>query len=587
MSDAIELDRPEAPAAAPGPWCGPKSLRGKEWASPAEVDVDAPPGIRPEAAAVARRRGILDVEAYFRPTLTSAMPDPDLLPNMVEAVRLVCDAVETGETIGVYGDYDVDGATSVALVLRWLRAVGRDDAVFHIPDRIAEGYGVSIGGVERLHAEGIGFLIVTDSGTTASEALARARALGMTAVVFDHHEPDSTAPDAVIVNPKISGGRELDYLCSAGIVFLMLVAANRELERRGFFASRTKPDLRPLLGLVALGTVADVVPLVGLNRAYVAAGIARMDAVEGMRALVRATGQTEYTASSLGFVFGPCINAAGRIDDTRLGTLLLTSDDRAECDRLAIALAGINRERQEIQKKMVDEAIVRAAAEGAGTAPIVVMHGPDWHPGVVGLAASKLREAFDRPAVVIGQYGKASCRSVEGFDLGSAVIAAREAGLLISGGGHAMAAGFTVDPAMIGALRDFLAPLAAVAARPPTAVDLVVPAGRLTPELVEALKPLAPLGAGNPNARIAVTGGVLRLVREIKGRHLKFFLRGPEGETQAMLFNGVGTPFGEELRRCEGCPVDMLGTAVVDVYQGVGTATLRPEDAVVGSAIRR
>lgn len=563
-------------------WCAARSVRGKDWGVPASVSVDAPDGVEAEAAAIARRRGVVDVDAYFRPSLVSAMPDPDRMENMAEAVRLVCDAVQAGGKIGIYGDYDVDGATSVALVLRWLRLVGRD-AVFHIPDRIAEGYGVSVGGVERLYADGVRFLIVVDSGTTAVEALARAAELGLSTVVFDHHDLGSIRPQAIIVNPKLSSEREFDYLCSAGIVFLMLVGANRELERRGFFVDRVKPDLRKLLGLVALGTVADVVPLVGLNRAYVATGVARMDEIEGMRALVRATGQVEYTVGALGFVFGPCINAAGRIDDTRLGTVLLSSDDSAECDHVAADLARINRERQEIQKRMVDEAIERAAAEHAETDPVIVIHGEGWHPGVVGLAASKLREVFDRPAVVIGEYGKASCRSVEGFDLGAAVIAARESGILITGGGHPMAAGFTIDPARVAEFRAFITPLAAAAIRPPTAVDIVVHAGLLTPDLVDALKSLAPFGAGNPNARIAVVGGIVRRIYEIKGRHLKFFLRGPHGETQAILFNGIGTPFGEALRRVEGCCVDMLGTASIDTYNGINTATLKPEDAIVAA----
>jgi single-stranded-DNA-specific exonuclease len=512
------------------------------------------------------------------------MPDPNVLPDMPAAVAMVCDAVEAGTPIGIYGDYDVDGAASVALLLRWLRLVGRD-AVFHVPDRLKEGYGVSVAGVDRMHAAGVGLLVVADSGTAAVEPLARAAELGVATVVLDHHEPGTDLPRSVLVNPKIDDGRPFDYLCSAGIVFLLLVGANRELDRRGFFRAVEKPDLRALLGLVALGTVADVVPLVGLNRAYVATGIARMDAVEGMRALVRATGQAEYTAATLGFVFGPCINAAGRIGDTRLGTLLLASDDAAECDRIATSLAAINKERQELQKSMLDEAVGLASAQ-AGAA-VVVVHRPTWHPGLVGLVASRLRELYDRPAVVVGEMGRGSCRSVEGFDIGRAVVEARERGLLVSGGGHPMAAGFTVAPERLEEFAAFLLPQAAAVVRPPSHVDVAVPAGGLTTDLVEALRLLAPLGAGNPNARIAVTGGTVRRIYEIKGRHLKFFLKGERGETQAILFNGVGTPFGEELRRCEGCPVDMLGTATVDVFGGVAVPTLKPEDAMVGSRLGR
>jgi single-stranded-DNA-specific exonuclease len=285
-------------------------VRDRLWTPPAVVPLAVVDGIRPEAVAIAQRRGIADLDAFFHPSLQTSMPDPLLLPRMDEAVAVFCGAIERGDAIAVLGDYDVDGATSVALLLRWLSSVGID-AAFYIPDRIKEGYGVNNAAVEQLHAQGTKLLVVVDSGTSAFAPLRRARELGLDVVVLDHHEPGPELPDALIVNPKLTAaGRPWDYLCSAGLVFLLLVAANRELDRRGFFAARAKPDLTPLLGLVAVATVADVVPLVGLNRAYVAVGLRHVASNPGMQALALAADKTEFDVRSIGYTFAPCINAA-------------------------------------------------------------------------------------------------------------------------------------------------------------------------------------------------------------------------------------------------------------------------------------
>ncbi|WP_456749063.1 single-stranded-DNA-specific exonuclease RecJ [Bradyrhizobium sp. USDA 4341] len=510
------------------------------------------------------------------------MPDPSRIPGMENAVTSFCDAVLSGKPMAAYGDYDVDGATSVALVVRYLAELGID-CQFYIPDRLKEGYGVSTFGLDRLADRGVRYVVVVDSGTNAVDELAHATSRGMEMIVLDHHEPGSS-PVPGVVNAKCSDqSRMWDYLCSAGLVFLFLVGVNRELEQRGWFAegAAIKPDLRRFLGLVALGTVADVVPLIGLNRSYVATGLGRMTDLTGMRALIEATDEHAFSVRSLGFVFGPCINAAGRIDDTSLGARLLITESADEAAQLAERLVEINRERQGLQQ-LAATAAVRAGVEGhVNEWPVVVMDDPEWHPGIVGLTASRLRETFDRPAMVIGAGGKGSCRSVEGFDIGAAILAAKEAGILIAGGGHPMAAGFTVEEGRIQELADFVGLRAADLVRPPLQVDLVVEAGQLTPELAAELEPLAPFGAGNPQPRIAVVGGLLATVRELSGRHLKMVLRGPSGETEAMLFDGVGIPFGESLRAAEGQRVDLLGTIRIDNYGGFARAVLRPEDAMV------
>ena len=568
-------------------WCAATSVRGRPWRLPADAGPVAWAGDAPAVAVdIAGRRGIEDLAAYFRPTLAATMPDPFRLPGMEATVASFCDAIGAGVPVAVYGDYDVDGATSVALVVRYLAELGIDCQLY-IPDRLKEGYGVSSLGIDRLAAAGARYVLVVDSGTNAIEEVAHAAARGVEMVVLDHHEPGKT-PVPGAVNPKCGDdAKTFGYLCSAGIVFLFLVAVNRELERRGWFAdgAAIKPDLRRFLGLVALGTVADVVPLIGLNRAYVVTGLSRMSDITGIRALISATGEYDFSVRSLGFVFGPCINAAGRIDDTTLGAKLLITDDPDEAASLADRLVAINKERQLMQQTAATAAVRAGVESGVHHCPVVVMDDPDWHPGIVGLTASRLRETFDRPAIAIGAGGKGSCRSVDGFDIGAAILAAKEAGILIAGGGHPMAAGFTVDEERIQELADFVGVRAVGMVRPPAQVDLVVEAGQLTPVLAHDLEPLAPFGPGNPQPRIAVVGGLAASVREINGRHLKIILRCPGGETEAILFDGVGTPFGEALRAAEGRRVDVLGTVRIDNYSGVERAVLRPEDAMVAGGL--
>ena len=561
---------------------GRTSVRGREWSvrHVAEATVSVP-GVHPIAVGIAEARGF-EPERFFNPSLKGDLPDPSRFKGMDDAVRQFCDAVEQKRCIAIYSDYDVDGATSAAVVLRWIRSVGHD-ALYYIPDRMTEGYGLNSPAITRLREEeGVDFALFLDAGTTAHEPLATAVRIGLECVVIDHHDPDGTDIPVTLVNPKRADeDRAYDYLCTAGLAFLFLVGVNREMRMRGFFSpERPEPDLRRFLGIVALGTIADVMPLVGLNRAFVSVGLPRMAEIPGLRALSVANGDIAYTAYNCGFKFGPCINAAGRIGNTRTGTHLLSTDDTREADELARVLVETNEERKAIERAAVNEALDRLAE--LADDPVAVIGDDAWHPGVVGLVASRVKDRLGKPAVIIGQDGKSSCRSVEGFDIGQAVIAAYKAGILLKGGGHAMAAGLTVEPDRVDDLRKFLCERAADFVQPPARIDVAVACGELTPALVEAFERMAPYDQNaNPEPVVAVHGGWVKQVRVLKEKHVKLFLAGEAGETEAMLLFGVGTPLGDALAASEDCFVDIYGTAEINLFGGKRRGTLRIADAMI------
>jgi single-stranded-DNA-specific exonuclease len=584
-------------------FCNSVSVRGRTWAVRDTVEVDSvPAGVHPLAAGIAAARGFA-LDRYFAPSLKTEMPDPSRFKGMDEAVRRFCDAIIAGKNIAIYSDYDVDGATSASLVLRWIRAVG-SDAVYYIPDRMTEGYGLNSAAITKLREEvGTEFVLFLDAGTTAHEPLATAAALGLECVVIDHHEPDGMRRDlengdaennylvpcpgeigipATLVNPKRPDeDRAFEYLCTAGLAFMFLVAVNREMRLRGFFNDeRGEPDLKTWLGIVALGTVADVMPLTDLNRAFVALGLSRMENILGLRALNVANGDVGYSAYTCGFKFGPCINAAGRIGNTRTGTLLLATDELKEADELAQLLVETNEERKAIERAAVDEAIARFE-EFKGDS-VIVLSNENWHPGVVGLVASRIKDRFNRPTVIIGQDGKSSGRSIEGFDLGTAVINAYKAGILIKGGGHAMAAGLTVADDRIPELRAFLCEQAKDFVRPPVQIDVALKCGELSPGMVEAFGRMAPFDQkDNPEPMIAVYGGWVKNVRIMKERHVKLFLAGEAGETEALLWNAIGTPLGDALAASDDKFVDIYGTAEINVFGGKRRGVVRIVDAMI------
>ena len=579
----------------------PDSVLRRRWKLLPGVDGDGEPVVLSDGtrvpedfAALIRSRGVRDVASYLEPSLRNSMPDPDTLKGMKEGVSLFCAAIRGGRKVALFGDYDADGATSTATVLRYLRAVGCRDAIFHIPQRLTEGYGPNKGAIAGLADDGARLLVILDSGTTAFDEVAFARSLGLDVLIVDHHEPVETGrlPDAVVINPKTADqDGSLDHLCTAGLAMLFLVAVNRRLRVDGFFSETgiSEPNLSDLMGLTALGTVADVVPLKGLNRAYVAVGLRRMDRITGLDALIGATRgnrESKFTSRACGFVLGPCINAAGRISDTMQGTRLLSTDDPAEADRMAVRLVELNEERKNIQERMVAQCI-EAVGAPSPSSRIIVVHDPSWHPGVVGLGASKIRDRFDRSSVVVGQGGKGSGRSVEGFNIGRAFIKARENGLILKGGGHAAAGGLTIDPAMLERFRAFMEEEAADFEPEPTPVDMRMDVGGMTIAFAELIRMMEPTGKGNELPAIAVTGGVLTEVRRLDDRrtgeplHVSGTLQGNGRSMRLFLPRGVGTNLGETLLSSRGRLVDILGTVSINDFNSRRTVQIQPVDAIV------
>ena len=485
------------------------------------------------------------VPSYLDPTVKRLMPDPNTLTGMQAAAARLADAVQRGEQIAVLGDYDVDGATSTALLVRVLRA-GGSDPFFHIPDRLFEGYGPNVEAVRNIAARGARLLITVDCGTTSSDALTEAAKLGLDVVVLDHHQAGERLPPALaLVNPNreddLSG---LGHLAAVGVTFMAAVAFVRELRNRAFWNElRPEPDLLHFLDLVALGTVADVVALKGLNRAFVTKGLLALRAREniGLRALMDVARLAGPPAPfHLGFLLGPRINAGGRIGDATLGTKLLLTDDLAEASEIAARLDQLNRERQEIEKATLEaaeaEALASLGLEEKGA--LVLATGEGWHPGVVGLVAARLRERFGRPAFAIaflGQTGTGSGRSIPGVDMGRVVRHAVELGLLEKGGGHAMAAGLTVARAKLAPLRAFLEEqlregVETARGTDHLSIDGAITAGAATGELWSMIERAGPFGAGNPEPMFALPSHVVSFADPVGSAHVRVRLRAGDGK---------------------------------------------------------
>lgn len=562
-----------------------KSVRGMVWrlrSTDAPLPSVLPPAVHPAAARIAHRRNVSDLDKFFEPTLEQNLPASGCLAGLKEAAEAVVRAFRRGDTVGILSDYDVDGATSAALILRWISNLG-GSAIFHIPQRLTEGYGANIPAIESLYERGARLLLITDSGTTAIAPVARARELGMEVVILDHHEPSESGvyPDAILVNPKLPANAPagLDYLCTAGLAYLFLIEANKHLQETGFLAEAL-PDISQWLGLVALGTVADVVPLIGLNRAYVVNGLGAMGNIAGIAGLRRALGEAgergdgpEYSVYSCGFSYGPCINAAGRISDTRLGTRLLIADDWETIMPLARTLVSLNEERREMQRVAVDECI--AAFDGGAAA---VIYDEGYHPGIVGLCASRLKDHYDVSAVVIGADGKGSGRSVDGFHIGKAFMRAVELGLLKKGGGHGAAGGLTIDPNKVDEFREFMLQEAQKAPPPILWVDEVFAVSDISVDLVTAMGALGPFGAGNPRPHVLLRGVCAKKMRALKGRHIKATLFDGADSVSMILFNGVGSRLGENIIVAQGEKIDLVGELSINEYNGKKEVQFRPVD---------
>ena len=495
------------------------------------------------------------------PTIRDFLPDPSLFRDMDSAAARLADAVAAGEQVTIFGDYDVDGATSAAVLVRLLRALGLAPAVY-IPDRIAEGYGPNTPALLAIGKAGSTLIVTVDCGAQAFEPLAAARAAGIGVIVVDHHQCAAQLPAALaVVNPNRldeAEGAAFGHLAAVGVAFLLGCAVLRTLRRRGWFVDRPEPRLIDLLDLVALGTVADVASLRGLNRAFVTQGLKVMAARRnvGLSALVDAARLSRApTCSDLGFALGPRINAGGRVGQADLGVRLLITDDPDEAATLAAELGRLNDDR-----RLIEAAVSEAAADAlrlADDARVVVVSGRNWHPGVIGIVAGRLKERLGRPAIVIAVdeqgIGKGSGRSIAGVDLGAAILAARESGLLIAGGGHAMAAGLSVAADAIPALAAFLdARLADAVDRAnrnrALLFDAVVAPGGVTPDLVASLDAAGPYGMGWPAPRIAA--GPIRIVRaDIVGTgHVRAIVAGSDGRSvKAIAFRQADTALGQAL----------------------------------------
>jgi single-stranded-DNA-specific exonuclease len=509
----------------------------------------------------ARGVGVEDASHFLEPTLRALLPDPSCLRDMDAAAARLADAAARGETVAVFGDYDVDGACAGALVVRLLRDLGCRVS-HYVPDRIAEGYGPNAAAIARLCDRGATLIVTVDCGIAAAAALAAAEGRA-DIVILDHHKAEGAVPRVrAAVNPnRLDCASGLRHLCAAGVAFLAGVATLRELRRRGAFAARPEPDLRHLLDLVALATVCDVMPLTGLNRALVAQGLkvmARRDRA-GIAALLDVAGARDApSAHTLGYLLGPRINASGRIAEADLGLRLLVEDDPVEARAMAETLDAVNRRRQEVEGEVLGKALAAAERQAERGHPVLLVVGEGWHPGVVGIVAGRMKERFNRPACVAGLAGglaKGSGRSVPGCDLGAAVIAARQMGLLETGGGHAMAAGFSFLGAREGEVHAFLDERLSQAAELPGAADLAVEGtvgvAGASVEMAQQVARLAPFGAGNEEPVFVVARArVVRADRVGKeGATVRAFLEGEGGgaRLKAICFRAKDGPLASAL----------------------------------------
>ncbi|TMJ36579.1 MAG: single-stranded-DNA-specific exonuclease RecJ [Alphaproteobacteria bacterium] len=591
-----------APNSAP-PFLGvSRSVKGRFWRARPFLSRDAQAIAEkndlPEllGRVLAARSVILDdVENYLNPTIRRSMPQPSALVDMEKGADRLARAIMAGERIGTISDYDVDGVCSAALVTRFLASVGAANIV-HIPDRLTEGYGPSQAAIQSLKERGTELLLTLDCGVLAHDPLAEAKALGMDVIIVDHHQAGLILPEATaVIDPNrqddISG---FGYLCACGVAMILISVVNRLLRQRGWYGpERPEPNMLQWLELVALATVCDVVPLTGLNRAYVTQGLRIMARREnpGLAALADvARLKRRPDAYALAFLLGPRLNAAGRIGHAKLAFELLTSQDRGRCSIIAAELERLNRERQAIELSVLDQALreAEAALGAARSSPAIVVAGEGWHPGVLGLAASRLKERFNLPSIVLGfekESGQASGsgRSISGVDLGQAVRLALDAGILIKGGGHAMAAGLTIERTRLGDLRAFLETHLSygltLAGERCLDIDGALTASGATLDLIELVEQAGPYGAGNPAPVFVLPAHRVVYADSAGSDHVRLTLASSDGtRIKAIAFRALGTDLGELLLSERQHPLHIAGRLVVDDWGSERVPSLHIED---------
>ncbi|MBX9574222.1 MAG: single-stranded-DNA-specific exonuclease RecJ [Caulobacteraceae bacterium] len=585
-----------------------RSLSGRAWRHRA-AEPDVVRGlmqghglIEPLARALAARgQDAAGVADFLEPTLRAWFPDPSSFLDMDVAAEAIVDAVVSGASVHVFADYDVDGASSAALLVRWFRAMGADLPIY-VPDRLTEGYGPSPRAFDALKARGADLVVTVDCGAAAVTALEHAAEIGLKVVVVDHHLMRATPPALAVVNPNRPACRSgQGNLAAAGVVFVLLAALNREARRRGLFATRPEPDLKQWLDLAALGAICDVTSLTGFNRALAAQGLRVMSgwANPGLKALLAAAGAKPGPAGSnhAGFILGPRINAGGRIGRADLGARLLSTDDPAEAAELAAELHALNLERREVEKQVTDAAVrkVEAAGHHSDDRAVVVVAGDDWHPGVIGIVAGRLRERWRKPVIVVGVdavngLGKGSGRSQPGMDLGRVVQAAWDEGVLLAGGGHPMAAGLTVATDRIEELADFLhARLkdrrAEAAALDALEIDALVEPGSVDRAMFDKFQKLTPHGPGNPEPVFAVEGVVAREPAPMGQGHVRCRLTGPDGASvKAVAWRCADLPHGRALLAGQGGLV-VAGRLKADDWNGRRGVQFEIEDVADPRAV--
>jgi len=532
-----------------------RSVLGKAWtlrcSEPEKItELERQGGLDRLTATLLAGRGVDPdlAEDFLNPTLRRLMPDPDMFADMSTATTRILDAVQNREKVTVFADYDVDGATSASQLIRWSRAMGNEFGLY-VPDRVKEGYGPTLAAFEYLKKAGNDLVITVDCGAAAHEALNGAEALNLDIVVIDHHQMHGDLPPAhAIVNPNRADDQSgQEHLAAAGVSFMVLVALNREARRRDLTET---PDLIDYLGLAALGTICDVVPLTGLNRAIVHQGLvvlSRMDNI-GIRALCDVANKTgPVTVYDAGFILGPRINAGGRIGLAETGAILLSTENAQTAYGHAAELDRVNTERKLMQTQMTEEAISIAKSQ-LEEKSVIISSMPGWHPGIIGIVAGRLKDHFNRPAIVIGVneqgIGKGSGRSISGVDLGKAINAAFEADIITSGGGHAMAGGLTVEGDKIDALHDFLEQeigedVEQARKEMSLKVDSLISVGALGHKLMETVESVGPFGAGNPQPVFALARLKVVFAKMLKGGHIKCRFEDESGMRVFRSVNGA------------------------------------------------
>lgn len=578
-----------------------RSILGKRWVF-AQTDermsaaIAQSHGLPELVSRVLVSRGVLpeQVEEFLNPTLKAQLPNPSILKDMDKTADRIAEAIMNGEKVAVFGDYDVDGATSSALLKRFFRAQGLDLRVY-IPDRIHEGYGPNATAMVKLRDEGMSLVITVDCGTTAFDALAAGTEAGLEIVVLDHHRAEPKLPAVyAVVNPnRLDDTSGQGQMAAVGVTFLTIVAVNRKLRAQGWYNDkRPEPRILQWLDLVALGTVCDIVPLTGVNRAYVSQGlrVMAMRMNPGIAALADLAAVSEPPNTfHAGFVFGPRVNAGGRVGECDLGWRLLSTEDKLEARVLAQKLHEYNAERKHIEEDVLDAAL-EYVEDNAKNDFVILAAGEEWHAGVIGIVAARVKERYNRPTCVVSfddrGIGKASARSVSGIDLGAAIVAAKDNGLLIAGGGHKMAAGFTVAREKFVELCAFLNKHAREQLKgadyvPELKLDSVLSTAALSIDLVDKLATLSPFGAGHSEPRFALTGVKIIRPTVVGERHVSCYIQDTAGgpSIKAIAFRAMDTALGEILLKAGSTALHLAGHAVINTWQGNRNVNFQIVDA--------